>query len=553
MNKLRIGLLIDEFGIPAWQYSMIERINSGNYAEIVLVVKRKSTGNKSISFFKRVKNNINIAFFRLYLKAENLFSKPDPDAFLERNMTDLVKSAPVLEVNCIERKFSDYLTDSDIEKIKEYSVDVFLRMGFRILRGSILKAARYGVWSYHHGDNFVYRGGPAGYWEFLKQEREVGSILQILTENLDGGEVLYRSWSSVKTSAKRTINNFFWKTSLFIPRKLKELYETGETAFFEKIKSENENLCFYPDRNYTTPRNKQFLKLIIPLLWKKVKNRAGRLFNFEQWILLYSFNSDSGPATSIYRYKRITPPKDRYWADPCVVFENGKHYIFFEEVIYNKKKEHGHICVTEIDSDGKTSDPVTVLKEPHHLSYPFLFKHEGKHYMIPESFEKSAIPLYEAVNFPYEWKFKMNLMEDVKAVDATVFFKDNVFWLFTNIQELEGASSSEELFLFSSDNLFSGKWESHPANPVVSDVKSSRPAGRIFYHNNKLYRPSQDCSFRYGYSTVINEITELSKSSYREKRRSVITPDWADDVLGTHTLSFDGGLSVIDAIIKRRK
>jgi hypothetical protein len=173
--------------------------------------------------------------------------------------------------------------------------------------------------------------------------------------------------------------------------------------------------------------------------------------------------------------------------------------------------------------------------------------------MIPESEENSTIELYQARNFPFDWEFKMNLMENIKAVDATILFKDNKCWLFANIREVDGASYSEELFLFSADTLLTTNWKSHPCNPIVSDVKSSRPAGRLFHHKGKLYRPSQDCSLRYGYSTIINEITELSGCSFKEKKVTEISPDWAPDVVATHTLSFDHGLTVIDATIKRRK
>ncbi len=173
--------------------------------------------------------------------------------------------------------------------------------------------------------------------------------------------------------------------------------------------------------------------------------------------------------------------------------------------------------------------------------------------MIPESSGDSTIQLYECTNFPYEWEFKMNLMENITAVDTTLFFKDNKFWLFANVSEIPGVSKSEELFLFSSDRLFSKDWKSHPANPIISDIRSARPAGRIFYHNGRLYRPSQDCSVAYGYSILLNEITELTDEKYKEIKISGITPDWDNDVIATHTLSLDHDLTVIDAQIRRRK
>ena len=85
--------------------------------------------------------------------------------------------------------------EEDILKIKHYNLDVLIRFGFKILRGDILKAAKYGIWSYHHGDNDLNRGGPAGFWEVIEHWDITGSTLQILSEDLDGGKILYKSFS----------------------------------------------------------------------------------------------------------------------------------------------------------------------------------------------------------------------------------------------------------------------------------------------------------------------------------------------------------------------
>jgi len=89
---------------------------------------------------------------------------------------------PLVSIRPVQTKFSDSMTDEDISRIESYEVDVLLRLGFRILRGKILRCARFGAWSYHHGDNRVNRGGPAGFWEVVLGLPETGSILQILTE-----------------------------------------------------------------------------------------------------------------------------------------------------------------------------------------------------------------------------------------------------------------------------------------------------------------------------------------------------------------------------------
>jgi len=553
MKKLRIGLLVDTLEITAWEFEMIERISKSEYAKIVLVVKKNTGHTQDRSFLSFLKRNLNTWMYKLYMIGENLIRSTEPNAFAKKHLNNIIKNVELLEVNCVEKKYSDYLSNNDIDVIKNFDIDVFIRLGFRILRGEILKTAKMGIWSYHHGDSLKYRGGPAAFWEVFNQEKKIGSILQILSEDLDGGEVLYRSYSTVFSTVKETRNNYFWKTALFIPRKLQELYNKGEFLFFRDVREQNTHPLFYSDRNYTLPRNFEFLGLFIPRLWKIFKRKIKSFFNFEQWVLLYSFSNLNNFSKSMFRYKKIVPPKDRYWADPFVVRKGEKNYIFLEEVIYDGKKEKGHICVMEIDKSGNYSNPRIVLQKPYHLSYPYVFEHGGEMYLIPESEENSTIELYRAVNFPYEWEFKMNLMENIKAVDPTVFFENGKCWLFTNLRMIEGTSFSEELFLFSTDDLLSGTWQKHPANPIVSDISTSRSAGRIFRENGKWYRPSQNCAIRYGHSMSINEIIEINETTYRESKVSDIAPNWDNKIIATHTLSFDNGLSFIDALMVRKK
>src|SRR2546427_6485060 len=94
--------------------------------------------------------------------------------------------------------------------------------------------------SYHHGDNRVNRGGPPGYWEVMESSPVTGTMLQVLTEDLDGGRVLYRSYSSTHDmSLADNKSNVQWKTLHFIPRKLKQLHDEGEETFFARVKEEN--------------------------------------------------------------------------------------------------------------------------------------------------------------------------------------------------------------------------------------------------------------------------------------------------------------------------
>ena len=50
------------------------------------------------------------------------------------------------------------------------------------------------MWSFHHDDEQVYRGGPPCFWEIYSGDPVTGSVLQRLTERLDGGVVLHKGW-----------------------------------------------------------------------------------------------------------------------------------------------------------------------------------------------------------------------------------------------------------------------------------------------------------------------------------------------------------------------
>ncbi len=373
--------------------------------------------------------------------------------------------------------------------------------------------------------------------------------LTLLKDGKGEEKILYNSYSSTNISMNKNLNLACWKAVSFVPRKLKELYENRD-AFAESLQK-NPETVFYNSRLYSTPGNARFISFLVKRYFNLLRKKIWKLFNIEQWILLYSFLEHEFPS-EVFRYKTLMPPKNKFWADPCSFSAtDGKHFIFFEEFIYKTKK--AHISVIELDETGKISQPQTVLNKPYHLSYPFVFAVGGDIFMIPESSSNKTIELYKSVSFPFQWEFQLNLMENLHAVDATVHLQDNKFWLFVNIKENKGASAWDELFLFYSDNLFTTKWQPHPLNPIVSDVRRARPAGRLFTRNGKLYRPSQDCSCTYGYATNLNEVLILNEKEYSEKNVTTLFPKWNKKATAVHTFSRSDELSVIDARYKRRK
>ena len=59
-----------------------------------------------------------------------------------------------------------------------------MRGGSGILKGEILRSSKFGIISFHHGDNRFYKGKPSA-WEVKEKNLKSGFTIQILNEKLD--------------------------------------------------------------------------------------------------------------------------------------------------------------------------------------------------------------------------------------------------------------------------------------------------------------------------------------------------------------------------------
>ncbi len=76
-------------------------------------------------------------------------------------------------------------------------------------------------------------------------------------------------------------------------------------------------------------------------------------------------------------------------------------------------------------------------------------------------------------------------------------------------------------------------------NPIIKfDKKYSRPAGRIFTYENRLYRLTQDGTPTYGTQVFALEISELTEESYIEtlafKKPIVTKTEYGWNAAGMH-------------------
>lgn len=240
----------------------------------------------------------------------------------------------------------------------------------------------------------------------------------------------------------------------------------------------------------------------------------------------------------------MTLPDDglRFQADPFPFEHNGRTYLFFEDFPYRTRK--GVIAMVEIDADGPISPPRTVLEQPVHLSYPFVFTHEGAIYMLPEMSAAGRIQLFRADPFPDRWVEDRVLVDGVVAGDATPILHDGRYWMFATLSG-DGGSSWDRLGLFHAPALF-GPWTAHPANPVLVDAGAARPAGAMWHEDGALMRVAQDCRAGYGVGLAICRVDRLDPQGYAQTIVRRIGPPDGFGADGVHTLNRSGSLEVID-------
>jgi hypothetical protein len=347
--------------------------------------------------------------------------------------------------------------------------------------------------------------------------------------------VLYASPSAVfPLSLRQTAAPACVKAARFVPRMARLLLDHGPAAWEARARD-------LPEPPFPAPPGDAFLLGLLARLAGRYLAAAWRSVLYKpQWFL--ALRRGGGDPFDPRGFAPLFPPDASGWADPFPFVHAGLTHLFFEHI--HKDTGLGSIAVMTETPDGGFDRPQTVLSAPHHLSYPFVFAWRDGIYMVPESGQAGRVDLFRATRFPLEWERAATLLDGVRAVDSTLFEHEGRWWLFANLRQ-EGGSSWDELSIFHAATPL-GPFSPHPGNPVVSDVRAARPAGRVFHRDGRLYRPAQDCSGHYGRGLAIREIELLTPDDYRE---STAVRHGAD-ILGVgdslHTYTFVPGLETVD-------
>lgn len=232
------------------------------------------------------------------------------------------------------------------------------------------------------------------------------------------------------------------------------------------------------------------------------------------------------------------PPGSAGMADPFLVDFDGHTWLLFEDLPAGASR--GRLACMKLSEQGSCSEMTVVMERDYHLSYPCPVSVNGELFLIPECRQARRIDLYRFAHFPSRIELVATLAEDVRAVDTTPLFLEGRWYFFTTT----GQPYAETLLFWS--NRLDGSWKLHPSSPISTSVGNSRSAGLPFYWKGRLYRPTQDCSIRYGYGIRVNEIKKLTPTEFEERLVRTIPPSWMPGLLGTHTWNEDARFQVID-------
>jgi len=134
MNRLRIGVMINDSHQPAWVAAMLNELLSSDIAEICLMIRKALEPCAEQTFARKlISKRTNLAYL-LYMRMDRKLFQPKRDAFAPVDIGARFANCPTIEVTPIRKKFSERFPAEAVEQIRSHNLDVILRLGFGILQ-----------------------------------------------------------------------------------------------------------------------------------------------------------------------------------------------------------------------------------------------------------------------------------------------------------------------------------------------------------------------------------------------------------------------------------
>lgn len=522
-RKLRVAAMVDRDVVPAWIGETLAAIAACEATELAAILVVAGPSSPAIP-----------SALRMFLGLDSLLAGRARAATAPSRLAARLPEARMLRVGGTEREGRLVLDADGQALVRVLDADLMIGFGLPPAARVLAGAARKGAWFFErHATDARYCG-----LRFLEPiwrgEAVTPSGVIVHMSDADAWQRLGVSWNA--TAQLSFARNRAYQL-LRIPAEL--------TRVLRKVAAdrpvERETVA-----EVIEPGAFAMCGFLLRLVLRGLRRHLPRLGKVESWVLGLR-RSERSLVDSAQRegLRVLEPPKGLFWADPFAVRHEGHDYVFVEECPLGGR---GRIAVFALDERLEVTKTSTVIERPWHLSYPIVFDWKGARHLITESSAAGTLTLYRCIEFPHRWETVTNIIEGRAAVDGTLHFDGQRWFLFVAVSESPLDVDPRiwcDLFVFWALDP-AGPWHPHAANPVLSDVRRARPAGAFFRHEGRLIRPAQDCSTDYGYAIVFHEVLRLDPDHYEERVIGRLDPDWAPGLRGCHTYARCGTLEIVD-------
>ncbi|MGE8590041.1 MAG: hypothetical protein ACN6OD_11700, partial [Alcaligenes sp.] len=396
MKTYRVGLLVDGYEQPGWMHEMVDWLIHSQDFDISALLVMDGPGAE-----KPPRLGVKALFGTLSRFESRMLPAKQRQMLSCGDMRQRMPSAsvPVLPLE---------VGDKGQDAVAALGLDLVITLGAsRATRTQMRGWARLGVWQLSYSDIAVSTSRYAGFWEVFQRQDHTTVKLWRVGPAPEQDELLdQRSFNTevfwLKNQARAfSLGNFMVYDALQALARARQSEPAPEMQIMSGPRRADP--VEWDSAAYIARQAWLISDLIVRRIMKRnIRWRIGMFPSSRQQAV-------------VSEAMVLQPPKGRFFADPFVYTHDKKPYIFFEDYDFTSRK--GTISVATY-SDGAFRLLGTALNLPYHLSFPYIFEHDGVTYMVPETCGNRSIELWKCTEFPLKWELDVTLMTNISAVDT---------------------------------------------------------------------------------------------------------------------------------------
>jgi hypothetical protein len=392
-----------------------------------------------------------------------------------------------VEVSVEQVGSTTYVSEPGIAALVDARADVILLGELGILKGAVLDAVPFGVWSFHHGDPRAYRGRPSCFWELHDGADVVSAGLQRLNETLDGGAFLGLVTVGTRPSFGGTMDALYDASTTLLASVAHQVVHSGELPDAIELPNPLPPVKRRPGNRAVLTAARRVAGRALGRLWRGVFLRrdwrvgvAPAMTSSEPWSAL------TDPSTIQW----LTAPRRKvFWADPFVVEgAGGSCTLLVEE--FDHREGYGRIVMLGV-RDGAVTERRVVLDDGHHHAFPQLVRVDDG-WLATTDTCCDPPPIYRFSEIGERWEPIAGATLPAGLSDP-VLSRDGERWV--AVGTARSRDSASWCVAYEASALGAPWTEVHPG-PRFVDVRRARGGGTLDVR--RRVRAAQDLSRGYG-------------------------------------------------------